>query len=140
MRALNTILATLNMSILDDEVMKRAILMAKETSAQLHFIHAVDISVIDIEITSKFLKQKTDVDSIKKKIVQKVDMLNENESLEYIVHVSVGDATQQVIHTAQKVRADLIILGSHLKTKIQICKSTSHVKSKEVEITQKNTA
>jgi len=117
MRELNTILATLNMSILDDEVIKRAILMAKETGAQLHFIHAVDISVIDIEITSKFLKQKIDEEGIKKQIVQKIDMLN--GTLEYIVHIRVGDATEQVIHTAQKIRADLIILGSHSKTKIE---------------------
>ncbi len=119
MRELNTILAAINMSALDEEVMKRAILMAKEAKAQLHFIHAVDIAVLDIEITSEFLKQKIDEESIKKKIRQKLDTIDGSQDVQYILHVTIGDAAEQVMYTAKKVRADLIILGSHSKTKIE---------------------
>ena len=116
MRELNTILAAINISVLDDEVIKRAILMAKETKAQLHFIHAIDIAILDIEITSEFLKQKIDEEGIKKKISQKIDMLNEGKDIQYILHVSVGDADEQIIYKAKKIRADLIILGTYSNT------------------------
>jgi len=119
MRELNTILTAINMSVLDDEVMKRAILMAKVASAQLHLIHAVDIPVLDIEITSKFFKQKIDTENIKKKIVQKLNMIAEFKNVESILHVTVGDADEQVMHIAKKIQADLIIVASHSKEKIE---------------------
>ena len=119
MRELDTILAAINMSALDDEVIKRAMLIAKEANALLHFIHAIDIPIMDIEITSEFLEQKIDKDAIKKKIIRKLDTLNGYKDVEYILHVTVGDADQQVMHIAKKILADLIILGSHSKAKIE---------------------
>ena len=44
MRELDVILAAINMSSFDDEVMKRAVQIAKEADAQLHFTHAIDRS------------------------------------------------------------------------------------------------
>ncbi|QOY50978.1 universal stress protein [Candidatus Sulfurimonas baltica] len=119
MRKLHIILAAINMSILDDEVMKRAMFTAKETNAQLHFIHTIDIPLMDIEITSQYLGKKIDKDAIKKKIVHKINALNESKSVEYIVNITIGDASEQVMHMAEKIHADLIILGSHSKAKIE---------------------
>jgi nucleotide-binding universal stress UspA family protein len=119
MRTLNTILAAINMYTLDDEVIKRAMLIAKEANAQLHFIHAIDIPVMDIEITSKFLKQKVDKDAIKKEIISKLNALDGSENVEYTINITIGDATEQVMHTAEKIQADLIIIGSHSKAKIE---------------------
>ncbi|MCK4975069.1 MAG: universal stress protein [Sulfurimonas sp.] len=119
MRELDNILAAINMSALDDEVIKRAMLIAKEANAQLHFIHAIDIPVMDIEITSEFLEQKIDKDAIKKEIIHKLDALNGYEDIEYIVNITIGDAAQQVMHIAEKFQADLIIIGSHSKAKIE---------------------
>lgn len=116
---LSTVLAAINNSIFDDEVVKRAILTVKESSAQLHFIHSIDISVIDIEITSEYLKEKIDKKAIEKEIRQKVNMVDGSENLDYVIHITVGDTVEQVIYTAQKIRADLIILGSHSKLKIE---------------------
>lgn len=119
MRKLNGILAAINLSPLDDEVIKRAVLVAKETGAQLHFVHAIHIPVLDIEITSKFLKEKINEEDIKRDIVQKIDTIKESKGLEYILHITVGDSAFQVIHTAKKIQTDLIIVGSHSKIKIE---------------------
>ena len=119
MRKLNTILAAINMSVFDNEVIKRAILMAKENDAQLHFIYAIDIPVIDIEISSESLKQNINKDSIKKEISQKIDAIDGSQNLEYFIHISVGDASPQIIHLAHEIHAELIILGSHSKVKIE---------------------
>ncbi len=116
---LNTILAAINMSVFDKEVIKRALLIAKENGAQLHFIYAIDIPVIDIEISSESLKKNINKDSIKKGIVQEIDAIDESQNLEYFIHISVGDASAQIIHLAQKIHAELIILGSHSKVKIE---------------------
>lgn len=119
MRKLNTILAAINMSVLDDEVIKRAIEISKEKGAQLHFMHTIDIPVIDIEITSEFLKQKIDKEAIKKDILHKIETLNSYKNIQCNVSVTIGNAAEQVIHMAKKIKADLIIIGSHSKPNIQ---------------------
>jgi nucleotide-binding universal stress UspA family protein len=118
-RELDVILAAINMSSFDDEVMKRAVQIAKEADAQLHFTHAIDIPVMDIDISSKYLAQKVDEDAIRKEILDKVNRLDGSKDIEYIINITIGDAAEQVMYMAKKVQADLIIIGSHSKTKIE---------------------
>lgn len=119
MRNLNTILAAINMSVLDDEVIKRAIEISKDKGTQLHFIHTIDIPVIDIEITSEFLEQKIDKDAIKKEILRNIESLHSYKNIQCNVSVTIGDAAEQVIHMAKKIKADLIIIGSHSKQRVE---------------------
>ncbi len=119
MKELNTILAAINMSTFDDEVIKRAVLLAKENDVQLHIIYAIDISVIDIEISLDSFKKKIDENDIKRKITQKLTSIDASKEVEYFIHIAVGDAEEQVVHLAKKIRADLIILGSQPKIKIE---------------------
>ena len=128
MRKLNTILAAINMSALDNEVIKRALQITKSSGVQLHFIHAIDIPVMDIEITSEFLSQKIDKNAIKKEIIHKIETLNSYKNIEYSVSVTVGGAAEQVMHMAKKIKADLIIIGSHSRQRVEECYlgSTSH--------------
>ncbi|QOY51467.1 universal stress protein [Candidatus Sulfurimonas baltica] len=119
MRDLKTILAAIHMTTLDEEVIKRALLIARETNAQLHFVYAIDIPVMDIEITSEFLKREFDKDAIKKETLNKIDALNLYKGVKYIVHITIGDAVEQVIHIAEKIKADLVVIGSTSKAKIE---------------------
>ncbi len=119
MKKLNTILAAINMSAFDDEVIKRAVFIAKETRAQLHIIYAIEISLMDIEISLDSFKKKIDENDIKKKIGQQLSSIEESAEVDSYIHIAVGNAEEQVIHLAKKVRADFIILGSHSKVKIE---------------------
>ena len=136
MKKPNTILAAINMSVFDNEVIKRAVLIANRTNSQLHFIYTVDISLIDIEISSKFMKQKIDENRIKKEVVQKINDIERSKEVEYFVHIRVGDAKGQVIHLSQKIRADLIILGLNSKKSVEeyYFGSTANIFSKKTTL------
>lgn len=112
-------MAVINVSIFDNDIMKRAILMAKEANAQLHFLYAVDIPIMDIDISSKYLNEKIDEQKIKKELSKKIATIEGAKDFECFIHVSVGDVSEQVIEFSHKIRANLIIIGSSLKMKVE---------------------
>ncbi|MBU0719938.1 universal stress protein [bacterium] len=119
MRTLKTILVALGMSDTDTKVIQRALLIAKDVHAQIHFIHIVDIPVLDIEITSEFLSQEIDKEDLKKRMIQKVNDAGDTHGLEPHFHIKIGTPSEHVIHTAQKIQADLIVMGAHTRPKIE---------------------
>lgn len=119
MKKLNTLLAAINMSDLDDEVIKRALLIAKENDAQLNFVYAIDIPVMDIEISSESFKKSIYKESIKQELVQKINAVNESKNLEYFIHITIGDAFPDIIHVAHKTHSELIVLSSNSKIRVE---------------------
>ncbi len=119
MENIHTVVAAINISGFDDEALKRALLVAKENGAQLHIIYTIDISLVDIEISLDSFKKKIDEKDIKNKITQKLLSFKEDKNLVYFIHIVVGDAEEQIVHLAKKIRADLIIIGSKSKVKIE---------------------
>jgi len=93
-----------------NEVLKRAISIAHENNALLVIVHDVEPPFF----TSPYLKPIDD-NEIKKKIMDQVNLLNEEANIEYSVFIQHGRVADSVINIAKKTNADLLIIGLHGK-------------------------
>ena len=109
---MKTILLATDLGANSDRAMERALKLAKETKAQLHVVHALpDYKAKKLVST---LKQDTE-DLIKGYIYDYKDV----EGLDITVNaLQGGDFYAQILDYARKIKADMIVMGMHDKTKI----------------------
>ncbi|MDA3945962.1 MAG: universal stress protein [Helicobacteraceae bacterium] len=114
MALLHNILAAIDTSAMADEVLKRAITLAEEEGAQITILHCIDIPLVD--------KLFGDVDgdaSIRKKIALKMDALIGEAPVEYLVTLTRGKPSDEIVYMSDKMQSDLIIIGAHGKKSIK---------------------
>ncbi len=114
MAVLHNIIAAIDTSIMAEEVLKRAIALAKDEQAQITIVHCIDIPMVDTLFG--------DVDGeerIKQKIVEKMDALNHDNAVEYFVTLLRGKASDAIVYESERLQSDLIILGAHGKKSIK---------------------
>ncbi len=114
MAVLNNIIAAIDTSAMADEVLKRAISLAKEENAQITVLHSIDIPL--------FEKLFGDVDSeeaVRKKIEEKMDALNAEAKVEYFVTITRGKPSDEIVYESEKLQSDLVIIGAHGKESIK---------------------
>ncbi|MEA3417951.1 MAG: universal stress protein [Campylobacterota bacterium] len=114
MKKVNQILAAIDRSAMAEEVLKRAVSIAKEKDAQLIVMHVIESPFIE----SPFA-QSIDVDKLKREIAEQIDQLNTEANLKYILFVESGSSAGTITLKAQKTEADLLIVGSHGKSDIE---------------------
>lgn len=119
MRALNRIVAAVDNSKIADEVLKRALLLAKDENSAVTVIHTIDVPWFDRPdfFGGEEIKE-IDETQIKKKIEDKIKKLNKDTNIKYSIFVSRGDASDKIIHIAKQENAQIIILGAHSKDDI----------------------
>lgn len=114
MAVLHNIIAAVDTSIMADEVLKRAIALAKDEQAQITIVHCIDIPMVDTLFG--------DVDGeerIKQKIVKKMDALNHDNGVEYFVTLLRGKPSDAIVYESERLQSDLIIVGAHGKKSIK---------------------
>ncbi len=120
MGTLNRIIAAVDNSKIADEVLKRALLFAKNEDSVVTIVHTIDVPWFD---TPNFFGgtkiKETDETQIKKKIEQKVQKLNKDTNVKCIVLINKGDAPDRITHIAKQENAQIIILGAHSKEDIK---------------------
>ena len=114
MAVLNNIIAAIDTSAMADEVLKRAISLAKEESAQITVLHNIEIPLFD-----KPFGNVNDEEAIKQKIAAKVDALNANAAVEYFITLTRGKPSNEIVYESEKLQSDLIIIGAHGKKSIK---------------------
>ena len=114
MAVLNNIIAAIDTSAMADEVLKRAISLAKEESAQITVLHNIEIPLFD-----KPFGNVNDEEAIKQKIAAKVDALNTNAAVEYFITLTRGKPSNEIVYESEKLQSDLIIIGAHGKKSIK---------------------
>ena len=114
MGILNNILAAVDSSVVADEVLKRAIFLAKKENAQITVLHSIDIPLFD-----KPFGNVDDEEKIKNKIVQKMDALNGEAKVDYFVTVTRGNPSDKIVYEANRLQSDLIIIGAHGRQSIK---------------------
>lgn len=114
MKNMNQILVAIDRSATSEEVLKRAISIAKNQDAVLIVMHVIEPPFIE----SPFV-QSIDEDELKKKITEQTDKLNVQANVEYVLFVESGSAADTITLKAQKTEADLLIIGSHGKDDIE---------------------
>jgi len=114
MGILNNIIAAIDTSSVADEVLKRAILLAKNENAQITVMHSIDIPLFDTPFGNVDGEE-----SIRRKITEKMDALNSEAKISYLVTVTRGKPSDEIVYEADRLQSDLIIIGAHSKKSIK---------------------
>lgn len=114
MGVLNNIIAAIDTSVMADEVLKRAIALAKEKNAQITVLHSIDIPLFE-----KLFGEVKGEEAIRQKIEEKMDLLNSQAKVDYFVTVTRGNPADAIVYESAKLQSDLIVIGAHGKESIK---------------------
>jgi nucleotide-binding universal stress UspA family protein len=106
----NIIFAT-DLSKRADIAFDRAVQLAEEHKAQLHIIH-----VIDNELPANLVNVMT---SSAKAFIEKQIESTKLNTKTITINIASGDSCPTIIKYADKIKADIIIIGTHRRKKIQ---------------------
>lgn len=127
MKEVKNILVAINYSAMSNEALKRAISIAKKKNAQLIVMHVIEPSFIELPFSEYINKNE-----IKQQVTEKIDQLNTETNLQYILFVEAGSAVGTITRKAQETKADLLIIGTHGKDDI----SSNHFGSTALKLIQ----
>lgn len=116
MKKLKKIIVAIDVFAKVDDVLKRALIVAKENEAELFIVHAIDIPWISIADYFDSKEIVIDKKSIKKEIEKKLEVLN-IDNVPYSIFVRKGDPDDVILYEAKLLKADMIVIGSHIKSK-----------------------
>jgi len=114
MGTLNNIVAAIDTSAMADEVMKRAIVLAKREKAQITVLHSIDIPWFE-----KLFGEVGSEEGIRKKLEEKMEALIGEDDVNYFVTVTRGDSAEAIVYESNRLKSDLIIMGAHGKESIK---------------------
>ncbi len=107
MKQVKQILVAIDGSAMAEEALKRAISVAKKKEAQLIVLHVIEPPVVE------FFFYSVNEDEIRKKVTHQIDRLNTEAKIHYLLFIEFGTAAKVIRLKAQKVQADLLIVGVH---------------------------
>lgn len=114
MQKVQQILVAIDRSAMAGEALKRAISIAKEQSAELIVIHVIEPLFLEASYA-----KAVDEEKIRQKLTEEIDRLNSQAQVEYLLFIESGPAAGTIGHKAEKVQADLLVVGSHGKENIK---------------------
>lgn len=100
-----------------NNVLKRALMLAKENKAELYIVHAIQLPWFSVPDYFGSKKIVIDKKAIKKKIEKKIKALNVDTKVPCFVLVKEGDPDDIILYESKLVKADMIVIGSHSKSK-----------------------
>lgn len=117
MKKLQRIVVGINIFAKSSNVLKRALSIAEENKAELYIIQAVPVPWFSVPdyFTSKNIS--IDKKAIKKKIEKKIEELNTKSKVACYVFVKEGDPSDIILYKSKLLKADMIVIGAHLKSK-----------------------
>lgn len=117
MKKLQRIVVGIDVFENSDHVLKRALMVARETGSDLFVVHAVKIPWLDIPSYFGSKPITIDKEGIQKKIEKKIKRLNKETKVNCFVFVKEGNADDIILYEAKLHKSDLIIIGAHSRTK-----------------------
>ncbi len=108
------ILTPVDFSETSQQALDHAIFMAKIFNAKLFFVHVIEPTSYQFEIS----EMMSLTDKIKKLAHDKLDELATSVHAEHGIYkpevlVESGNITSQIVETADKIKADIIVMGTH---------------------------
>ncbi len=117
MKKLKRIIVGIDISEKSNNVLKRALIIAKENKADLFVVHAVSTPWLSIPSYFASKELVIDKEGIQKTIEKKIKALNKDTNVSSFVFVKEGDADNVLLYAAKLHQADMIVLGAHSKAK-----------------------
>lgn len=117
MEKLKRILVGLDIVEKSDDVLKRALMLAKDNKADLFVVHAVQIPWLAIPNYLNTSEISVDKSAIEKKIEKKIKALNNEAKVLYHIFVKEGNADDIILYESKLNKADMIVIGAHSKAK-----------------------
>ena len=124
MKKLKRIIVGLDIFAKSNNVLKRALMIAKQNKAELFIIHAVETPWFSVPSYFGGKKITVDIKSIKKKIEKKIKALDKEGEVSYSILVKEGNAEDILLYESKLLKADMLILGSNTKSKKNLLGTT----------------
>lgn len=117
MKRLEKIVVGVDVFASSDDVLKRALMIAKENKAELFIVHAIEIPWIKIANYFDSKELVIDKENIKKEIEKKIQILSKDFKVPYTIFIREGTADDVILYEAKLFKADMLVIGSHTKSK-----------------------
>lgn len=98
-------------------VLKRALMLAKENKADLYIVHAIQIPWFSAPDYFGSKEVTIDKKGIKKQIEKKIKALNADTKVSCFVFVKEGNPDDIILYESKLLRADMIVIGPHSKSR-----------------------
>lgn len=125
MKQVQRILVGIDIYAKSGNVLKRALNVAKENNAKLFVVYAVHTPWFDIPSYFGSKHVTIDINSIKKKIEEKIHALNTQDRVPYVVIVKEGFAQDILNYEAKLLKVDMLIIGANTSGKVNFLGSTA---------------
>jgi len=116
-KKLKRIIVGIDISEKSNNVLKRALIIAKENKAELFVVHAVSTPWLSIPSYFASKELVIDKEAIQKTIEKKIKALNKDTKVSNFVFVKEGDADDVLLYASKLHQADMIVVGAHSKAK-----------------------
>lgn len=117
---LDRILVATDLTAYSDRSFDRAVMLAEENNASLHFLHAIDPGALPESYVKRNLQEA------KRELENEVADSGIDKHLDISLAVGEGEADKVILEEAKKMRADLIIMGlSHDMALTRILRGTT---------------
>jgi len=110
-----TILVPVDFSAPSEAALRYALKLAAASSAELHVCHIIPVPhVLDV-LYERGLEPQESVKHIEQKAHQRINELVHSAGalLKFHLHCSEGEARDRVLEWAEKLKADLLVMGTH---------------------------
>ena len=125
MKKIKRIIVGLDIFTESNNVLKRALMVAKRNKAELFLIHAVQTPWLSVPSYFGSKKISVDIEGITKKIEKKIKALNKEYKVSYSILVREGAADDILRYEAKLLKADMIIIGVNTKSKKKFLGTTA---------------
>ena len=117
MKKLKRVIVGIDIFIKSNNILKRALLLAKENRAELFIVHAVQTPWFSVPSYFGSKEITVDTEGITKKITKKIKALNIDAKVPYRIVVKEGDTDDILLYEAKLLKADMIVIGANRKSK-----------------------
>ncbi len=125
MKKIKRIIVGIDIFLQSDNVLKRALMVAKQNKAKLVIVNAVETPWFSVPNYFGGKEIAIDTEGITKKIEKKIKAFNKEYKVPYSIFVREGDADDILLYEAKLLKADMIVIGANTKNKKKFLGTTA---------------
>ena len=125
MEKLKRMIVGLDIFAKSNNVLKRAMMVAKENNAELFIVHAVETPWFSVPSYFSGKEVTVDIKGITKKIEKKIKAVNRDYKVPYSVIVREGNADDILLYESKLLKVDMVVIGANKKSKKKFLGTTA---------------